>query len=171
MIKITEHGAIVAKSRRASGRRRRGGAVLPCAAALLALGTLVAPSSARPFEQYLNGACGAKICTINFAKVPAGQRLEVTNVSCYIRLKAVPGRPSIRAVQLLVLGANSNNAVSATTVVPFFTSDDGFEVVHSANQIVTAFANAQQRFQAYVEISSGVFSQVACHIGGDLVPA
>jgi hypothetical protein len=60
------------------------------ASALLTLGTFSAPASAKPFQQYLNGACGATLCTINFAKVPAGQRLSITSVSCYARLGFAP---------------------------------------------------------------------------------
>ena len=41
----------------------------------------------------------------------------------------------------------------------------------AANNAISAFAGAQQRMQAYVEIADGSFSQVACHISGDLVKA
>ena len=139
------------------------------ASVLVAIGTFTAPVSAKPFQQYLNGACGATVCTINFAKVPAGQRLEISNVSCYLRLKFDErGNAKIRAAQFLILGANPNNIVSANTIVPAYVASQGGEDVFSANHTVRSFANPQQRFQAYVEINNGSFSQVACHISGDM---
>ena len=160
-----------AKHNRVNGRR---GAALRSAAALLALVALAAPASARPFQQYLNGVCGAsaKICRINFIKIPAGSRLDVKNVSCYIRLALESGRGTqIRASQLLVLGATPSTVVSAVTLVPARVGQTATDVAYSANHLISAFAGAQQRFQAYVEISGGTFSQVACHISGDMMTA
>lgn len=157
-----------------SFRRRHGTALLRSAAALLALATLAAPASAKPFQQYLNGVCGAsaKICKIDFFTVPAGSRLDVKNVSCYIRLALESGRGTqIRASQLLVLGANPVNVVNAVTLVPVLVGQPATDDVYSASHPISAFAGAQQRFQAYVELDAGTFSQVACHISGDLVKA
>lgn len=154
-----------AKHNRAHGRR---GAALRSAAALLALFTLAAPASARPFQQYLNGVCGAKICKINFIKVPVGSRLDVKNVSCFI---SVGGPAQLRAAQLLVLGATPGNLVSAVTLVPLSLGRALTDFIYSANHSISAFASAQQRFQAYVEITAGTFSQVACHISGDMITA
>jgi hypothetical protein len=152
--------------------RPRGRALLRSAAALLALATLAAPASARPFQQYLNGACSGTICKINFVKVPVGQRLLVNDVSCYVRLAPAGGGFSLRAVQLLVLGANPANVLSAVTLVPSLGAGSSItEANFASNNTISAFANAQQRFQAYVEITLGTFSQVACHISGDMVKA
>ena len=148
-----------------------GRALLRSAAALLVVAALAAPASARPFQQYLNGLCGATICKINFAKVPAGQRLLVNDVSCYVSLTTASGNFGLRAMQLLVLGANPNNVLSAVTLVPDYTGSNSTDVNYAANSTISAFANAQQRFQAYVEITAGTFSQVACHISGNLVKA
>jgi hypothetical protein len=155
-----------------SPRRRHGTALLRSAVALLALITLTAPASARPFQQYLNGTCSGLICKINFAKVPAGLRLDVKNASCYARLDRLPGGgdPQIKAMQLLVIGVNSVSVASAVTMVPSLVGKPGLENVYSAQQSLSSFATAQQRLQAYAEIS-GVFSQFACHISGDLVKA
>jgi hypothetical protein len=173
MIKIAERGAIDRERRPAFSYRRRGGALLRCAAALLALGTLAAPSSAKPFQQYLNGACRGTLCKINFAKVPAGQRLTIINASCYIRLARTSTglQPEIRAAQLLVLGADPATIVSAVTIVPEVVGRSNNEFAFSANHPMTAFAGPQQRMQAYVDIFLGSFSQVACHISGDLAKA
>jgi hypothetical protein len=173
MTKIAKLSAIGGYRTPNNRRFGRGGLLLRAAAALLALGTLAAPGSARPFQQYLNGTCGgsAPICTINFVKVPAGQRLDVSNVSCYIRLKDGSGGAHVRAAQFLVLGANPNTIVSALTIVPAYVESQFGESIFASNHLVRAFATAQQRFQAYVEIDHGGFSQLACHISGDLTKA
>ena len=103
--------------------------------------------------------------------MPAGKRLDVTNVSCYVRLRNVTGRPAIRAAQLLVIGANPNNTLNAVTLVPHEVSNLVSEIVFSADHPIAAFARSQQRFRAYVEINFGAFSQVACQISGDMVRA
>lgn len=45
---------------------------------------------AKSFQQYLNGNCPDKICTISFQKVPKGKTLTVSNVSCYLRIDSTP---------------------------------------------------------------------------------
>ena len=164
MIKIAKSSAAAVSTRRV---------LLRSAAAVLALGALAAPASARPFQQYLNGACTGLICKISFAKVPVGQRLDVKNASCYVRLGRLPGGgdSQIKAMQLLILGANPANVVSAVTMVPALVGKPGVETVYSAEHSLSSFANAQQRFQAYAEISGSTFEQFACHISGDMVKA
>jgi hypothetical protein len=174
MIKITNSAGARPRTRHDATPTRRGKAIRS-ALAVLALATLAAtPASARPFQQYLNGACtGKKICKINFAQVPTGQRLLVNNASCYVRMGRDPGsnNTALRATQILVVGPNTNNVLSAVTLLPIPFSQTEKEVVFAANSAISAFANAQQRMQAYVEIDEGSFSQVACHISGDLAKA
>jgi hypothetical protein len=155
-----------------AGRR---GALPHAAAALLAFAAFSAPASATPLQQYLKGECTGFTCAATFAAVPAGQRLEIDSVSCYVRIKgtaAVEGQ--IRALQLLVLGSNLS-AFHAVTLVPKFvgglTVAGAREGVYSANHSIFAFASGAQRFQAYVDLGLGVLSQFACHISGDLVKA
>jgi hypothetical protein len=149
----------------------RGKALLGSAAALLAALALTAPASAAPFQQYLNGNCvtGAT-CKINFASVPAGKRLLVDSVSCYLRVVAEPGKsfPEIKFEQMLVVGASSNKVVNALTLTPLHTAFIGDEAIYAATHTVTAFANANQRFQAVAELDKAGFSQFACHISGDM---
>jgi hypothetical protein len=97
--------------------------------------------------------------------------MEIKNASCYVRLKYPTGggSPAIYALQLLLLGQNSPNAVSAVTMVPSLPAYPGNEVVFSASETLSSFASPQQRFQAYVEVREAAFSQFACHISGDLV--
>ena len=161
------------KNAKSAATRHRVGSLLRMAATLLALGAFAAPASAKPFQQYLNGACAGKLCRINFAKVPAGQRLTVSNISCYWRLANAQNgfAPQIRAAQMLVIGATANDVLNAVTLVPEQFARAGVESVYSADHSVFAFANADQRLQAYVELSIGKFSQVACHISGDMAKA
>ena len=171
MTSIAKLGATCRHGRRFLTRHGGVTLLLRSAVAVLALGAIIAPASAKPFQQYLNGVCGATLCTIDFAKVPAGKRLDVTNVSCYVRLRNVTGRPAIRAAQLLVIGANPNNTLNAVTLVPHEVSNLVSEIVFSADHPIAAFARSKQRFRAYVEINFGAFSQVACQISGDMVRA
>ena len=158
-----------------TAHRLRRGALLRSAAALLVLAAFAAPASATPFQQYLKGECVGFTCAATFAVVPAGRRLEIDNVSCYVRIKgtaAVEGQ--IRALQLLVLGSNLS-AFHAVTLVPKFvgggTVAGAREGVYSANHSIFAFASGTQRFQAYVDLGLGVLSQFDCHISGDMVKA
>ena len=82
-------------------------------AAVSALMTLSAPAFAasKPYQKYLNGDCGLKVCKINFDPVPAGSRLDIQNVSCYMRLarESGTGNVTIHAAQLLVIRPERNN--------------------------------------------------------------
>lgn len=73
-------------------------------------------------------------------------------------------------MQLLVLGATANVA-SAVTMVPAIVGRPDLAVVYAAEHSLSSYASAQQRFQAYVEISGSTFSQFACHISGDMAKA
>lgn len=151
---------------------RHFGLTLRSAAALLALFTLAAPASALtvPFQQYQNGTCSGTLCRINFWKVQPGWRLEIENVSCYVRVKYGPNTfPIVRAAQMLVVGANLTTVLNAVTLAPASLGQNDTEKIYSANHAISAFASPGQRFQAYVEIDRGSFSQVACHISGERV--
>ena len=106
--------------------------------------------------------------------MPAGQRLTLNNVSCYLRLSPGPIAflSEIRAAQLIVIGGSPSRAVSAVTLVPQLVDRSSQEErVFSANHAISASASAEQRFQAYVELFAGGFSQVACHVSGELAKA
>jgi hypothetical protein len=138
---------------------------------LLGLGWLPLSSAAEaaPFQQYRNAVCTASlICSIDFPVVQAGKRLEISNVSCYLRTS---GTVEVFAMQFLVNeGATTKSALS---LAPSFVDTTGvpFESVFSTNQSVFVFANAGQRLRAYVELKKGTFSQFACHISGQLQTA
>jgi hypothetical protein len=122
-------------------------------------------AEAAPFQQYRNGVCAASICNIDFVVVPAGRRLDISNVSCYLRAS---GDRDISAMQLLVMqGAATRSAVS---LVPEHVDDMGspFQSVYSANHTIFTYATAGQRFRAYTELKKGTFSQFACHISGQI---
>jgi hypothetical protein len=173
MTRIAKSPAICGYRTQTNRGRGRCRLLLRAAAALLAIGTLTAPASASPFQQYLNGACKGTLCKINFLKIPAGRQLSVNNASCYIRLGLGAGgrSPEMKATQFLVLGADPKTVVSAVTIAPTLVGVGNDEIVVSANHATTMFARPQQRIQAYVELFSGTFSQVACHVSGDLAKA
>jgi hypothetical protein len=125
---------------------------------------LASAAEAVPFQQYKNGACTSSLtCTVEFNLVPGGRRLDVTNVSCYLR---AGGTVELLAMQLLVTEGGATR--SAVTLVPAFVDTTGTqdEWVYSANATIFAFAKAGQRFLAYAELKKGTFSQFACHISG-----
>jgi hypothetical protein len=153
------------------GARREGmkaRAFAPCALACLGWLSLASAVEAQPIQQYKNGACtSSKICTIDFLTTPTGKRIEVTNVSCYLR---VTGSSELHAMQFLV--AQGSSIVSAFTVEPrLIGGAPGTSYVYAANHPVFAYATAGRRLQAYVELKQGAFSQFACHISGQMVPA
>jgi hypothetical protein len=147
------------------------------AVALLALAALAAPASAKPFQQLQSGVCVGKTCTITFSKVPVGQRLEVNNASCYVRMATQAGPlglviyPPVVAAQLAVLGADPTKIVNAVTLVTNITGEHDDQVVLSSNDAVSAFANPQQRFQALVTLYEGQVFELHCSISGDMVNA
>ena len=124
---------------------------------------------AAPYQKYLNGSCGQLVCSINFPVVPVGNRLEISNVSCYLRTQSDSG---LYAAQLLVVaGANFPSAV---TLVPYLVDTVGATPsaqIWSANHSIFAFATAGQKFRAYVELLHGNIYQWACHISGQMVPS
>lgn len=126
-------------------------------------------AEAANFQQYLNGSCSGLICRINFTLVPVGERLEISNTSCYVRT----ANADFRALQLLV-NAGSGVTASAVTLAP--AEVGSFNVlttqyhVYQSNDQIFAFAKAGQRFQAYAELATGSIEQFACHISGHMLP-
>lgn len=135
---------------------------------VLGLGLSATASQAAPYQKYLNGTRPNPICNIDFPVVPAGKTLTITNVSCYIRQT---NAADFYASQLLVIGTGGGitHAVTLNNNRTEFISGSNEEVRQSNDQIL-AFARAGQRFRAYVERRNGAFSQVACHISGELTP-
>jgi hypothetical protein len=127
-------------------------------------------AQAVPFQQYLNGNCtGINTCNISFTTVQVNRRMVIDNVSCYLRLTE-SSTNEVYAMQLL---ARQGDIIhTAVTLVPSVTGGvpGTSDIIYAANHAISAFANAGQRFQAYVEKrGGGAFSQFACHISGDLV--
>lgn len=159
------------KSTRSAAPRRRkiGRALLGSAAALFALATFAAPASAEPFQQLLNGKCVGKVCKFNSTKVPAGKRLDIRDVSCYVRMGVTDGDfyPLV-AESLSVLGADPTKIINTITLVTNVTGVSDGQIVISSNNAVVAFATAQQMFQANFVIFEGQVFETRCHISGDM---
>ena len=169
---MTKTAKSTAIRRNPIGRR-----LLQSIAALVALSALVAPASAARFQQLLSGKCVGTTCKTDFVKVPSGQRLEINNASCYLRMGVAPGTeiilyPPMVATQLLVVGATTPpKTVNAVTLVTSITGTHGDQVVISSNDAVSAFANAQQHFQVVATIYEGTVFETSCSISGNLVKA
>jgi hypothetical protein len=131
-----------------------------------------------PYQEYAfaqNSTCsGNPVCRLNFPRVPAGARLELSNASCYVKLKGANGDSAfVKVIQLLVLKAD-NTLVTASNMAPYLTGRgvEGGSVwrTFSFNHPIRAFAPAGRHFQAYVEQNEvASFDFVACHISGDMV--
>ena len=157
-------------TRTAAPRHRKiGRALLGSAAALLALAAFAVPASSAPFQQMGFGACAGKICKFNFTPVPAGQRLVVSNVSCYLRMAVPPGDfYPLAAASLSVLDADPTKIVSIVTLVTNVTGQHDDQIVLSSNDMVAEFANARQRFQAVISFYEGQVFETRCQISGDM---
>lgn len=132
------------------------------------IGSALAATSQTPFQQYaFRDPCPANPCIVDFATVPAGSRLNITNTSCYIKTDSKTDA-EVDALQLLVSNKNEK-ILTASTLVPFFVSNNGTSLVFSANHPVAVFANAGQHFQAFLSLISPTPATLfACHISGQL---
>lgn len=152
-----------------------GAALLRSAAALLALAAFAAaPASARPFQQLVVGNCVVKTCKYDFVKVPIGQRLEIRNVSCYLRMGAAAETffPPIVASELAVLGATTPpKTLNAVELITRITGAHEDQIVVTSNDSVAAFATAQQHFQVVTVVYDGALFETRCQISGDMVSA
>ena len=124
--------------------------------AALGLGNQAAAAPREtPFQANIDvGPCyGADFseCKINFGVVPAGQRLEVTNVSCLAHF--IYGY-DLRTAQLRVL-TRSGRVTSAVTLKPDLVVDgENSGTKRSSNDQVFAYAPAGQQFQVHF-VASG----------------
>ena len=147
---------------------------------LCCVASLAAPSGAEAarFQQTLAGACGASaVCKLDSPVVAAGKTVEVTNVSCHLRLKD-PGVP-VRH-QLQVVQSNGVTVALAVSLQPFFIGRDESIPVRStyvSNHSVLATAIQNQRFRVTTTVappivspSLGFFFEFSCHISGTQTP-
>lgn len=174
-----ERAPIMAKTAKSTAVRRNpiGRRLIQSTVALLALTAFAAPASATRFQQLLSGKCVGTTCKTDFIKVPSGQRLEINNASCYLRMGVASGGeiilyPPMVATQLLVLGATSPpKVVNAVTLVTSVTGVHEDQAVISSNDTVSAFATAQQHFQVVATIYEGTVFETSCSISGNLLKA
>jgi hypothetical protein len=127
------------------------------------------------FQQYVFSSClpaQSDQCFLNFAKVPASSRLDISNVSCYFYTQ-IP----MRVAQLLVIDSQ-NKIQTASTLqasrLPGVSPET--ETDYVANHAVSVFANAGQHFQIFFNGNRpgfvslfGEIKFIGCHISGDLV--
>jgi hypothetical protein len=145
---------------------------------LLGLGlSLSSAAEAARFQKYLNAtSCpGSGLCNVDFANVPAGKTLDISNVSCYLRMED-SGAAGLYAMQLLQIGAGGG-ILNAVTLDPQITDSgtptgQNFSSIWAANHTIYAFATAGQHFRATAQLMnvSGRITQFACHISGQLLP-
>ena len=148
---------------------------------LLGLGlSLSSAAEAARFQKYLNAtSCpdtiGPSLCNISFAIVPAGKTLDITDVSCYLRMED-SGASMLYAMQLLQISAGGG-ILNAVTLNPKITDSgtptgQNFSSIWASNDEIFAFATAGQRFRAVAQLgnTSGKITQFACHISGQLLP-
>ena len=136
------------------------------ASAQPAQGSAAAVISSIPFQQYVfRDPCPlGTVCTLDFATVPAGSQLKITNVSCYVKFDV---SSMFATVDFLTLNIAGTDII--ITLVPTFISQANNHVVYSANHVVSASANAGQYFQTKFGLTNAVLVPIfACHISGDM---
>jgi hypothetical protein len=138
---------------------------------------MLAPAAvqAADYQVYRDAVCAPNAeCGINFAPVPAGKVMRISNFSCYLRFGI---NNDVGAAQLVLLNANGSRAMAIT---PNLLYQDGFalgqntEEVFVSNETVRVVGRPGQRFRAYAQVYSsndgtlGTISQLSCHISGTL---
>jgi hypothetical protein len=140
------------------------------ASVVFAVATMLAVGSAAraatvPYQAYINhSTCVAGDCVFNFSAVPAGHRIELKHVSCYVRGDV---QLSIDFVQLIVIKPGASNAVYATSLLIDGSGElDGGSTTWTAIIDTSAFAVAGNHFQIFARPLAGKFIQIACGIDG-----
>jgi hypothetical protein len=138
---------------------------------------MLAPAAAQAadYQIYRDAVCAPNAeCGINFAPVPAGKILRISNFSCYLRFGI---DNDVGAAQLVLLNSNGSRAMAIT---PHLLYQDGFalgpnpEEVFVANETVRVVGRPGQRFRAYAQVydsetgTLGTINQLSCHISGTL---
>jgi hypothetical protein len=137
--------------------------------ALLGLGFLLGvtvAAEAAPYQQFRAGTCPQDFCFIKFPDVPAGKRLVINNVSCYLRLDY-----DATLNYIALQSRNANDAVRFSVFLDAGSSrTEDPERVYTPNNFVQSFANGN----GYFAVQMGIFGvggdihQFDCGISGDL---
>jgi hypothetical protein len=129
------------------------------------------PAAATPpviaggyYTQTHNTSCGGAICTLVFAKIPAGHRLIATSLTCQVQTRNAPGNPFIWLSDL--------NSVAVQTIVPTFlgnfTASGATFRDFAANGAVLHVLPGERFPRVNVRTVNGVGSivSVTCSLGG-----
>jgi hypothetical protein len=127
--------------------------------------SLSSAAVATPFQQYEQSICGAGECVIGFDVPPIGKRLELYDVSCYLRMK---GANELRGMWLYLGAEDFLVALAPEATVGAGASE---HTVYTANHSIFAYARAGVEFKALVQWTKGAIEQFACHISGNMVDA
>ena len=155
--------------------------------------------SRTPYQQYtFRESCPNLACGLDFAPVPANSRLEITNVSCFLKGGEFSNvTPTFLVPQLLVVDSctgavcinpGAESIVSGSTLVPTLLGrrkaamngpvGQFDETIWTLNHAVQVFAETGQIFRAWFEIEGNPPSApfpgigwkfIGCHISGHLV--
>jgi hypothetical protein len=145
-------------------------------------GLLLMPAAAQAADYQVykdafkgDAKCAANAqCIIDFATVPAGQKLTITNLSCYLSHKEGVG---LAALQLVVQKANFDRVFAVTPNLQLQSKvavGDQQYFVWVSNDTIKAVTKAGQHVRVYAEVhkgtdgSVGTVEQLACGISGTL---
>lgn len=141
-----------------------------------ALMLLPTAGQAADYQVYKDANCAPNAqCGINFAKVQAGKKLSIDNVSCYLRFGI---SDEVFAAQVVVV--NQNGGSRAFAMTPSLRSQDTPMVdaetetqVFVSNDTIRAVAKPNQFFRIYAQVHTptgaiGTISQWSCGISGTL---
>jgi hypothetical protein len=165
----SESTSVTARTRAiaASGQRKRAAVRLLSLLACFGWPTVSSVAAAAPFQEYVSVVCNAdsEFCEMAFTRPPAGKRLEMDNVSCYLR-----GAVDLGLSDMYLAIHNAENAWQLTIhLAPELVAESAETAVFAANHSLFAYANSGYRIYASAIGKPDAFRQFACHVSGRLV--
>lgn len=136
---------------------------------------LVPVAHAGDYQVYKNASCSPNSeCGIDFANVPSGKKLRITNYSCFL---AFPYNLKLGTSQLVVVN-NSNGSPAFVATADMHLQDQpvtevGEVKIFVSNDTVRAVAKPGQHLRAYAKVynnsgSVGTVTQLSCGISGTM---
>jgi hypothetical protein len=146
-----------------------------CVPALFALfaniGLASAADTTTPYQEGKGCPSNATTsCVLNFKPVPAGQRLEISNVTCYFGIAPSSARVALAA--LSVFDGRKNISAQFLTPVWVATEPSAAAAAEALTDQVFAFATAGQNFSITIVGTSDMTGlQGNCSLSGHMVAA
>ena len=132
-------------------------------------GLAAATAEARPFQVFKTSqnCSNRSLCNLPLASIPAGQNLEVRNVSC----RYLIGTQSVETLEASFDVLNQFGQVAfSESVVPVVLGRSGVGTFFSLSQPTTFFVPAGSSLRARVATDAISSMLVSCSVAGNLTP-